>query len=64
MIELIRWKKEKYGCLLQNRSKANSDEYRRAKVKAKRVIRQHKRRADGEWERKLIKNFKGNKKLF
>ena len=47
--ELTRWKREAYGRLLQ-RSKANREVYRRAKLTAKRVIRHRGLRADEEKE--------------
>ena len=46
--ELIRWKRDRYGRLLQNRSKAGSEK----------GIKQHKGRGDKGWERRLVSKFK------
>ena len=40
------------------------EEYRRAKLAEERGIRQHKRRADEEWGRRLVSSFMENKKPF
>ena len=62
--KLRRWKKEAYSLLIQRRCEAYREKCKRAKLAAKRGIKQRKRRAAIECCRRLVNNFSENKKLF
>lgn len=62
--EVLKRKKEAYGKYLGNRCVERWEEYRGVRVEAKRAVDRAKRRAKGEWCRKVTEKYEEGSKMF